>query len=205
MKSFIIQWLSIFFALSTSLKVHLPEWPITYKACVYVQTEQEYIPMGWYVDGRTQRMRLDSYGIPEDSSGNYTYAEDDFEYACSHLGRPLYTYLYHYDNGKEYDIFPAPKKPYQQCTTYNISAQYPFSPLLPGLEFIEQATDNFTTYNHWRTDYFLFTNDYFFHVANGLPYKVYVDGMEKTFVYIENVTLDEKVFLVPDDVVCKTG
>ncbi|XP_021359248.1 uncharacterized protein LOC110454195 isoform X2 [Mizuhopecten yessoensis] len=150
-------------------------------------------------------MRLDSYSTSEDNPSNHTHEEDGFDYACSHLGRPLYTYLYHYDNGKEYDIFPAPKKPYHQCTTYNISTQYPQSPLLSGLELIEQRTDNFTTYNHWRAEYFLFTNDYFFHVANGLPYKVYVDGVEKTFIYIENVILDETVFLVPDDVVCKSG
>lgn len=205
MISLIIQFLSILFTISTTLRINAPEWPTTYKACVYVQTEQEYIPMGWYVDGSTHRMRLDSYGIPEDRKDNHTFAADGFSYACSHLGPPLYVYLYHYDNGKEYDIFPAPTKPYHQCTAYNMTTLYPRSPLLPGLEFIEQVKDNFTTYNHWRADYFLFTNDYFFHVVNGLPYKVYVDGVEKTFVYIQNVTLDESVFLVPNDVTCKAG
>ena len=53
----------------------------------------------------------------------------------------------------------------------SIYNKFPNSPLFPDLEFIEEAHDNFTSYNHWRSEFFLFTMDYFFHVSNDLPYK----------------------------------
>lgn len=53
----------------------------------------------------------------------------------------------------------------------NITNSFPPSPLLPHVTFLERTRDNVTVYDHWRSEYFLFTMDYYFHVVNGLPYK----------------------------------
>lgn len=46
-----------------------------------------------------------------------TYVLDtDDDYACENLGEPLYMYLYHYKQGLQLDILPAPNPPYVHCT-----------------------------------------------------------------------------------------
>lgn len=61
--------------------------------------------------------------------------------------------------------------PSQFYFSSNITNSFPPSPLLPHVNFLERTRDNVTMYDHWRSEYFLFTMDYFFHVVNGLPYK----------------------------------
>lgn len=41
---------------------------------------------------------------------------DEFEYACEQFGQPLYVFIYHFNEGKEYDIFPSGSAPYKHCT-----------------------------------------------------------------------------------------
>ncbi|KAJ8315527.1 hypothetical protein KUTeg_007677, partial [Tegillarca granosa] len=116
-------------------------------------------------------MRLDSYGIPSrEKFAQLGERTDQFEYACEQFGQPLYVFIYHFNEGKEYDIFPSGSAPYKHCTVKNITAPFPPSPLLPGLDFIEERKDNMTTFYHWRAEYFLFTMDYLFHKNTGLPY-----------------------------------
>ncbi|XP_078339495.1 uncharacterized protein LOC111105346 isoform X3 [Crassostrea virginica] len=157
---------------SVKIKIVKPEWPLHYKTCVRQQTEREFITVGWYVDTEGQRMRLDSYGIPKENK--YTYEsghQQSFEYACEPIGEPLYVYIYHFGVGKQINVVPSPTPPYKQCLVYNITNSFPPSPLLPHVDFIERTRDNVTMFDHWRSEYFLFTMDYYFHVVNGLPYK----------------------------------
>lgn len=188
----------------------LPEWPTQFQSCVNVFSEREQIKAGWYVDGDTRRMRLDSYVIPAGMNQTtaeiyqyYVHQVEDLEYACSQFGPPLYMFLYHYDVGKMFSLFPSPDPPYRDCTVTNIFNKFPSSPLFPDVEFVGEVTDNITTYNHWRTEFFLFTMDYMFHASNGLPYKLIVNGEENVFLSIEEGAPSQDTFYPPRGVVCK--
>ncbi|WAR08782.1 hypothetical protein MAR_018740, partial [Mya arenaria] len=140
-----------------------PTWPDVYKSCVNVDTPREFIKAGWYVDTENRRMRLDSYGY-------YISEYESFEYACEDYGPPLYIFIYLYDQGRMLTLFPSPNPPYRQCTISTIFNKFPSSPLSTEVEFVEESHDNITTFNHWRSEFFLYTLDYYFHAANGLPY-----------------------------------
>ncbi|CAC5363212.1 unnamed protein product [Mytilus coruscus] len=180
---------------------NVPEWPEVYKACVRFQSTREFLTTGWYVDSNNEWMRLDSYGVPSESNMTYLLDTDD-EYACDKLGEPLYMYLYHYSQGLQFNIFPAPDPPYVKCTAMKIPKTFPPNPLLPGIQFVRQARDNVTTFDHWKAEYFLFTLDYFFHTETGLPYKMYVETELFEFLSIESGPLDESVFMLPQGVKC---
>ena len=53
----------------------------------------------------------------------------------------------------------------------SMSNKFPSKPLFPDMEFVTEDHDNITTYQHWRSEFYLFTLDYYFHASNGLPYK----------------------------------
>ncbi|KAK3098916.1 hypothetical protein FSP39_024265 [Pinctada imbricata] len=165
-------------------------------------TDREFITVGYYVDKHNQRMRLDSYGIPKEDKFAYTETGEPYEYACAQIGSPLYVFIYHYNIGKELNIFPIPDPPYKHCSVQNISNTFPPSPILENLMFVERTHDNVTVYDHWRSEYFLFTMDYFFHVSNGLPYKLFVNSDEHQFLSIETGDLNSKIFLPPEGVDC---
>lgn len=155
-------------------------------------------------------MRLDSYGVPKGLNQStaellqqYISHVEDFNYACSQYGPPLYIFIYLYDTGKMLNLFPSPDPPYRSCTVTSIYNKFPNSPLYPDLEFIEEAHDNFTTYNHWRSEFFLFTLDYYFHATNDLPYKLLVQEEENVFISFEEGKLDNGTFLPPAGVICK--
>lgn len=187
-----------------------PTWPDVYKSCVNVDSPREFIKAGWYVDGEARRMRLDSYGIPKGLNQStaqllqyYINEIEDFDYACTQYGPPLYIFIYLYDIGKMLTLFPAPDPPYRTCTVTTIYNKFPNSPLFPDLEFVEETRDNITSYYHWRSEFFLFTLDYFFHTANGLPYKLFVNEEENLFLSFEEGNIDKDTFLPPPGVTCK--
>ncbi|KAH3735533.1 hypothetical protein DPMN_042068 [Dreissena polymorpha] len=39
------------------------------------------------------------------------------------------------------------------------------------VEFVEESRGNITSFYHWRSEFFLFTIEYLFHVPSGLSYK----------------------------------
>ncbi|KAL3883072.1 hypothetical protein ACJMK2_029365 [Sinanodonta woodiana] len=187
-----------------------PVWPVKYRTCVSVETPREFIKAGWYVDEEQRRIRLDSYGIPKGMNESiarllqyYMLEVEDFDYACSQFGPPLYEFIYHYDEGRAYTLFPQPDPPYRGCTVQVITSKFPNSPLLPEVEFIEESKDNITSFYHWRAESFLFTLDYLFHTQNGLPYKLYVNADENVFLSFYEGELDEDTFYPPPGVTCK--
>ncbi|KAL4233080.1 hypothetical protein ACF0H5_007765 [Mactra antiquata] len=186
-----------------------PTWPDVYKSCVNVQSSREFIKGGWYVDAEQRRMRLDSYGIPKGMNEStaellqqYIDYTEDFDYACSQYGPPLYIFIYLYDINKMLALFPAVEPPYRKCTMTTMYNKFPNSPLFPDVEFVEEGHDNITTYNHWRAEFFLFTLDYFFHTSNGLPYKMFANDEENLFLSVQEGELDKNTFQPPPGVTC---
>lgn len=187
-----------------------PTWPDVYKSCVNVWTLREVIKAGWYVDTENRYMRLDSYGIPKGLNAStaelfqhYLNEFEDFEYACPQYGPPLYIFIYQYAQNRMLNLFPDPNPPYRSCSISTIYNKFPNSPLFPDIEYVGEDHDNITTYYHWRSEFFLFTMDYFFHTTNGLPYKLIVNGEENTFLSFMEGRLDNETFKPPPGVICK--
>ncbi|XP_052811839.1 uncharacterized protein LOC128239292 isoform X2 [Mya arenaria] len=179
-------------------------------SCVNVDTPREFIKAGWYVDTENRRMRLDSYGVPKGLNMStaqvlqyYISEYESFEYACEDYGPPLYIFIYLYDQGRMLTLFPSPNPPYRQCTISTIFNKFPSSPLSTEVEFVEESHDNITTFNHWRSEFFLYTLDYYFHAANGLPYKLIVNEEENLFISFIEEALSPSTFAPPQHVVCK--
>ncbi|XP_078665742.1 uncharacterized protein LOC144908104 isoform X3 [Branchiostoma floridae x Branchiostoma belcheri] len=163
-----------------------PKWPKNYKTCVMMETSREFITAGWYVDDDVRATRLDSYGIPSQDvhyfSSNYIAKFEDIkfessltnqrlprngiDYACAELGPPLYSFIMRYEEGVMYSLYPSPERGVT-CKQSRLVVMFSQSPLVTNIQFIGNDVISGVRVGHFRSEFFLFALDYFFHNATG--------------------------------------
>ncbi|XP_064595610.1 uncharacterized protein LOC135462160 [Liolophura sinensis] len=137
-----------------------------------------------------------------DISSGWQTMDSWSDYACHLHGAPLYIFIFRYDLGVQYDIFPSPNPPGIDCTKQNLTDIFPEAPLLSNLYFVGVEMRNGTTVDHWRASYFLYDIDYLFNNQTGIPVSLFVNGDENAFSYYQEGKLEGDVFKPPDHLQC---